>query len=501
MNQPVMIAGAGPVGLFLAAELALAGVPVVILEQAEDPASPLKRLPFGRRGLWTTTLEALYRRGLLDVLVEALGDQSTGPADAHWARGSRRPGGHFAGIPVFDDGSESRPWRLAGPAGDSLMIDTLTLEQVLTRRAEELGVEIRRGLGVTAVETSESGVRVRAGSLAFETPWLIGCDGGRSTVRKSAGFQFQGTEPEFTGYSVLVDLDDPEGLPQGRHYTPAGMFTYGHAEGRPAALSMAEFDGGVYHRAQPVTREHVQAVLRRVTGSQLVVKTLHQSTTFTDRAFQVSSYRQGRVLLAGDAAHVHSPLGGQGLNLAIGDAMNLGWKLAAVCKGKADAGLLDSYEQERIPVGAAVLDWSRAQVALMRPSRASRALEAILRDLIATPDGAAYFADRVRGASQRYDLGEEHPLVGRSCPDFELHDGLRLGQHLRSGRGLLLDFEGDPRLAEIASGHPNLDYLPRDAQDRLGLTAMLIRPDGIVAWVAADEPRLEAAARAAERWF
>jgi 2-polyprenyl-6-methoxyphenol hydroxylase-like FAD-dependent oxidoreductase len=499
--ERVVVAGAGPVGLLLACELALAGVSVLVLEQADDPVTPLKRLPFGRRGLWTSSLEALHRRGLLDPLVEALGDQTGALADAHWARGSRRPAGHFAGIPLFDEGSAGQTWRLAGPAGDSLMIDTLTLEEVLSVRAAALGVEVRRGVGVDGVEASDRGVRVRAGSDVFEAAWLVGCDGGRSAVRKSAGFQFEGSEPEFTGYSVLVELAQPEALAQGRHYTASGMYSYGQSGSRPGALSMVEFDGGVFHRAQPVTREHVQAVLGRVTGRELEVKVLHQATTFTDRAFQVTAYRLGRVLLAGDAAHVHSPLGGQGLNLGIGDALNLGWKLAAVCRGWAAHDLLDSYERERLPVGAAVLDWSRAQVALMRPSRSSRALEAIVRDLIATPDGSAYFADRVRGVSLRYDLGDDHPLVGRSVPDFELSDGLRIGEHLRAGRGVLLDFEGDSRLAEISSAPPGLDYLCCAAQDRLGLRAVLIRPDGVVAWVAESGPELESAARAVSRWF
>jgi len=149
------------------------------------------------------------------------------------------------------------------------------------------------------------------------------------------------------------------------------------------------------------------------------------------------------VLLAGDAAHIHSPLGGQGLNLGLGDAMNLGWKLASTVRGHAPDGLLDSYGSERHPVGADVLDWSRAQVAIMRPSRSSRALEAIIRDLIATGDGATYFAERVWGVCLRYDLGEGHALAGRSVPDFELGDGTRAGDLLRTGAGLLLDF--DPR--------------------------------------------------------
>ena len=214
------------------------------------------------------------------------------------------------------------------------------------------------------------------------------------------------------------------------------------------------------------------------------------------------AYRKGRVLLAGDAAHIHSPLGGQGLNLGLGDAMNLGWKLAATIRGDAPVGLIDSYLSERHPVGAQVLDWSRAQVALMRPSRSSRALEAIIRDLIATRDGATYFAERVWGVSLRYDLGGGHPLVGRSAPDFELVDGTKLGELLRKGKGLLLDFDASAPLQALASRWSGrITYVAGDAKDRLGLSAVLVRPDGFVAWAGEAVPNHEEAAQAASRWF
>ena len=292
-----------------------------------------------------------------------------------------------------------------------------------------MGAEIRRGFSVEEFDQSDEEVTVHAGGETFRGRWLVGCDGGRSTVRKAGGFEFVGTDPEFTGYSVEVEMADPETLRPGRHYTPTGMYTYA----RPGTIAMVEFDGGAFHRIQPITLEHVQAVLRRISGTDVTVTALQLATTWTDRAYQATAYRKGRVLLAGDAAHIHSPLGGQGLNLGLGDAMNLGWKLASTIRGDAPAGLLDSYLSERHPVGAQVLDWSRAQVALMRPSRSSRALEAIIRDLIDTRDGATYFAERVWGVSLRYDLGGGHPLVGRSAPDFELADGTKLGELLRNG--------------------------------------------------------------------
>jgi hypothetical protein len=263
---------------------------------------------------------------------------------------------------------------------------------------------------------------------------------------------------------------------------------------------IADFDGGASHRVEPITREHVQAVLRRVSCTDVTVDALKIASTWTDRSKQATTYRKGRVLLAGDAAHIHSPLGGQGLNLGLGDAMNLGWKLAASLRGDAPDGLLDSYSAERQPVGARVLDWTRAQVALMRPS--SRALQAVVRDLIETRDGATYFAERVWGVSLRYDLGDEHPLVGRSCPDFELEDGTRLGARLREGNGLLLDFGPRPAL-EALDGlwGRQVTYVPGAARDRLGLTALLVRPDGFVAWASDTTPSPGEVERAAARWF
>jgi hypothetical protein len=206
------------------------------------------------------------------------------------------------------------------------------------------------------------------------------------------------------------------------------------------------------------------------------------------------------VRLAGDAAHVHAPLGGQGLNLGLGDAMNLGWKLAAVLRGDAPDGLLDSYTAERHPIGEHILEWTRAQVALLRPDRQSRALAAIMRDLMATRDGASYFAERVWGVSLRYDLGDEHPLVGRSCPDFELEDGTRIGTLLRDGNGLLLDFDRQLRtLDDFWSDR--VKYIANDAKDRLGLRAVLVRPDGFVAWATDATCSADEVKRAAARWF
>jgi len=266
-------------------------------------------------------------------------------------------------------------------------------------------------------------------------------------------------------------------------------------------LRMVEFDGGTHHRGEPITREHLQAVLRRISGTRVDITAVRRVTTWTDRAHLATEYRRGRVLLAGDAAHIHSPLGGQGLNLGIGDAMNLGWKLAATVQGHAAAGLLESYQRERRPVAEQILDWSRAQVALMRPSRSAQALRAIFRDLIATRDGATYVAERVWGMSIRYALGGDHPLVGRSAPNIELGDGKHLNEHLRHGRALLLDFSGSDRLRAVATRvGEHVTYLRCRARAPSDLRALLVRSDGYIAW-ASERPSGEGdVADALSRW-
>jgi 2-polyprenyl-6-methoxyphenol hydroxylase-like FAD-dependent oxidoreductase len=499
VTHDVVIAGGGPVGLFLACELRLAGLSVLVLEQARDPRSPLKRLPFGMRGLSAPTIDAFQRRGLLDAIAPPQPAKDP-PSAAHWMHQPRRPGGHFAGIQFYLDRIDASAWpyRLPASAGTTMAVEMEHLETVLAARAVALGVEVRRGLGVEALDPAEDGVTIRAGGETFRGGWLVGCDGGRSTVRKACGFAFVGTDPEFTGYSVDVEMADPDKLAPGRHYTPTGMYTYA----RPGTIAMVDFDGGACHRTRSITPEHVQAVLRRVSGTDVTLTTLRLATTWTDRAHHATTYRKGRVLLAGDAAHIHSPLGGQGLNLGLGDAMNLGWKLAATIRGDAPAGLLDSYERERHPVGEQILDWSRAQVALMRPTRSTRALEAIIRDLIDTRDGATYFAERVWGISLRYDLGGDHPLVGRSVPEFELTDGRKVSDILRGGRGLLLDFNAGTPLQALAGGwRGRIAYVAADARDRREVSAVLVRPDGVVAWADDAAPNPEDAARAASRWF
>ena len=495
----VIISGAGPVGLFLACELALARCSVLILEKAENPHSPLKQLPFGIRGLSAPTIEALYRRGLLKELEVHKHLKNPHKTSAP-VQGPGRQGGHFAGIPFHDGNVDTSQWsyRLPSSTATNLLSEMEELESALARRAATLGVAIKQGLAITDFHQNADGVTVLSGDQSFQGKWLVGCDGSRSVVRKTGGFEFAGTEPEFTGYSAQIDIADPEKLGPGRNLTPTGMYF----QSQPGYLVMVEFDGGAAHSAEPVTLEHLEKVLRRVSNADVTISALHAATTWTDRARQATSYRNGRILLAGDAAHIHSPLGGQGLNLGLGDAMNLGWKLAATVQKRAPEGLLDSYQTERHPIGAEVLDWSRAQVSIMRPNPDARALNAIFRDLMNTRDGATYIAGRVWGVFTRYNLGGDHPLVGHSVPNFEFEDGTSIGELMHDGQGILLDFDRNAFLRNVASEYGDrIRYVSGSAKDRLSLSAVLIRPDGIIAWASDNDPDCSELQQAAARWF
>ncbi|WP_433664096.1 FAD-dependent oxidoreductase [Nocardia sp. CA-128927] len=494
----VVIVGAGPVGLFLACELGLAGCAVLVLEREAEPESPWRTAPLGMRGLFTTSIGAFYRRGMLDPLLTASG----GPADPGADEPARpRNVGHFAGM-MLDPAKvdlDVLPFRLPSPTPGFMMTSLEAVETILSERAAELGVQIRRGAAVSAIVQETDSVVVHVGEDEYAARWVVGCDGGRSTVRRLAGFEFVGTEPQFTGYVALTTIADPEQLSPGFNLTPTGMYLRMPASGH---IGMMDFDGGTFDRSQQLTRDHLQAVLRRVSGTDVTLSEVHLASSFTDRAMQTTTYRQGRVLLAGDAAHIHSPLGGQGLNTGLGDAVNLGWKLAATVRGHAPDGLLDTYSAERHPIGAKVLDWSRAQVEVMRPGPYAGALQGVIRDLLATRDGTTYVFEKVSGASIHYDLGGEHPLVGRDAPDFQLADGTRLGDLMQDGRGVALDFSTDRRLHDAATGWENqLRYAAGAVRNDLGLGALLIRPDGIVAWAAGRHFDREEFERAARQWF
>ncbi|MGW2642508.1 FAD-dependent monooxygenase [Streptomyces sp. NPDC001348] len=512
-DYDVVVAGAGPVGLFLGCELRLGGARVLVVERLTEVDETIKA-----GSINTPSAVAFYRRGLLPELAAVWEKIMGGLRAFARARGDggepRLPpkfAGHFAGImmsaDLFDDADPA--FADVGPAGEAgLGVPQAELERILAAHAEKLGVEVRRGVELTGFTDDGGGVTVALAPAGGSAPeevragWLVGCDGGRSTVRKLAGFDFPGTPPEITGYQAVVDMTGAERLGTGWNTTDTGTYVNGPFPGRVLTV---EFDGPPADRSSPVTTEELQAALRRVSGvPEVTVHKVRSVTRFTDNARQATTYRKGRVLLAGDAAHVHSPFGGQGLNLGIGDAMNLGWKLAAVARGRAPETLLDSYTAERHPIGAWVLDWTRAQIALMRPDRHARALRRVVTDLALTTTGTTYLVKQISGVWQHYDLPGDHPLTGHSAPDLDLADGTRLGDHLHTGRALLLDLTDDPALRARADGYAGLvDVVTTTCPARPDLAALLVRPDGFVAWASdgGEEISGTSLAEALERWF
>ncbi|MFN3007365.1 rifampin monooxygenase [Mycolicibacterium wolinskyi] len=471
----VIIAGAGPTGLMLGCELRLHGVNVVVLERDTEPTKVVRSL-----GLHARSIEVMDQRGLLERFL---------------AVGRQHPlGGFFAAI------RKPPPQRLDTAHAYVLGIPQTISDRLLTERAVELGVDIRRGHELVGLSQDEHGVRVEvAGPGALDgatlrARYLVGCDGGRSTVRKLLGVGFPGepatvetligavevgVSPETLGAVVAearktqirfgaMPLDDGAY----RIVVPAD----GLAEDRSAAPTLAEF----------------KRQLRATAGTDLGVHSPRWLSRFGDATRLADRYRVGRVLLAGDAAHVHPPAGGQGLNLGIQDAFNLGWKLAAEI-GWAPSGLLDTYEVERRPVAADVLENTRAQMTLMSLDPGAQAVRRLVDELMDFDEVNRHLTEKIIATAIRYDFGDGHDLLGRRLRDIRMHRG-RLYEHMHTGRGLLLDQTG--RLS-VAGWGDRVDRVA-DGSDELAEPAVLLRPDGHVAWVGDEQQDLR---RALVRWF
>ncbi|WP_437808063.1 FAD-dependent monooxygenase [Sorangium sp. So ce1078] len=486
----VVVVGAGPVGLLLAIELKLGGAGVMVLERLTAPSVAIKGTSVGPLGA-----ETLQRRGMGPALAEAEDRTfaAMGPAGVERrAQAYRSRGGHFAVLPLRLDAAREPERRMC-------WVDQQGLEAILGKRAAALDIEVRRGCEVTDVEQHDDGVAVhwtsQDGPDHARCAWLVGCDGGRSSIRKMAGLAFPGTPPSLTMYQAVLDLDHPERLPRGLPRMREGGFMYGP---RPRRLVMTDFSGPPADRKAPVTREELEGVLRRISGADVRVTAIEQANRFTDSARLVDTYRRDRVLLAGDAAHIHSPLGGQGLSLGLVDAANLGWKLAAVVRGDKPDSLLDSYTSERRPVAEAVLANTLAQIALMRPDPHSIAMRDIFAKLLELDGVSGYIDGLMSGLATRYDLGSEQDVVGRLTGDRSVGRAdvrTSLFAEMAEGEGILLDASPDGHAAGLAAGFTRVRCLPVDAGP-----SMLIRPDGCIAW-AGDVGDVEGLVDALERWF
>jgi 2-polyprenyl-6-methoxyphenol hydroxylase-like FAD-dependent oxidoreductase len=459
----VIVAGAGPTGLTLACELALAGADVLVVERLAHRIEQTKGGTIQPR-----TQELLELRGLLEPMrARAL---------------SREPGGgHFAMLPVPLD---CTAWDTAHPY--PLSIPQWEVEEVLEERATALGAKVLREAPVTAVEQSGDGVVVTAGGRRIEARYLVACDGGHSTVRKLLGAPFPGEPGTFTAVLADVRLSSVSDLvPK----TIGHISTLTRQAGDrwvmlvPIGGDRYRFTGGMageeeQAKDRPVTFEEIAESLRVVFGEQTVLAAVDNASRFGDATRQVESYRSGSVFFAGDAAHIHPPFGGQGLNLGVQDAFNLGWKMAAALRGRATADLLDTYHAERHPAGAWVLHITQAQrvLASPRPGPDVVELREVFTGLMRLPEANRHLAGLMSGLSHSYDLPGGHPLAG----------------HRVAGLDPSLFASGKPVLLDLAGILPH-DLGATRAQPVDGLPgAILVRPDGYAAWAADKDPDLDA---------
>jgi len=485
----VVVVGAGPVGLLTAIELTLGGVRVCVLERLAAPSLVLKAGGIGPLGI-----EALQRRGMTAALVAA---QARTFAMMQIEPNQRifgpRISGHFAGLMLVRTDAQKEPDRRGSP------VDQQAIEAMLSDRVRSLGIEVRRECDLKGLVQHADGVDVTWSSGTGEgharCSYLVGCDGGHSHVRKMAGFEFPGSDPTLTMYQALAEVDHPERLlPQGFRYTSGGMF--GYFFGR---VFMIDFSGPPKDRQAPVTHGEFEAVLRRVSGADVRVKAFENASRWTDNTRLVDTYRKGRVLLAGDAAHIHSPFGGQGMSLGLVDAANLGWKLAAVLRGEMPESLLDTYTAERRPVAEAVLSNTLAQTAIMRPDIQSSAMRDIVANLMQFDDANRFLGEMMSGLSIRYDLGSTTDDVGRVIGDRPIRHGdtvVSLYDVMQDGIGVLLDASTEGKASElVAAAAQRIRCVAIDTGP-----SMLIRPDACVAW-AGKENSTDGLDEAVRRWF
>ena len=477
----VVIAGAGPTGLMLAGELALAGVDVAIVERRASQQLDGSRAS----GLHSRTIEVLDQRGI---------------ADRFLAQGQVAQVVGFAGIRLDISDFPTRH-------NYGLALQQSHFERILAAWVSELGVPIAREREVTGFAQDDTGVDVQlSDGQSLRADYLAGCDGGRSVIRKAAGIDFPGLDPSTSWLIAEVEMDEEPEF--GFRRDGAGTHAIGRREAEePVRVVLTERD--LKHTGDPNMGDLREALVA-VYGTDYGLRSANWISRFTDMTRQAASYRHGRVLLAGDAAHVHPPHGGQGLNTGVQDAVNLGWKLAQVVNKTSPESLLDTYHAERHPVGARVLHNTMAQIALSSPGDRHQALRDTMAELLSMDEPRRRIAAMISGLDIHYDLGEGHPLVGWRIPDLDLHtaDGpTQVFTLLHDARPVLLNL-GEPggfdispsanRVRLVDACHDGVWELPVLGEIAAPM-AVLIRPDGHVAWAGdLTDPELP---HALSTWF
>jgi 3-(3-hydroxy-phenyl)propionate hydroxylase len=459
-EHALVIAGSGPTGMMLAAELTLAGTDVLVVERR-----PSFELESSRsRGLHSRTIEVLDQRGVVDRFL---------------AEGKAMQVQAFAGVPMDISDFPTRH-------NYGMALLQSHFERIMSGWIDELGVPILREREVTGFAQDDDGVDVAlSDGASIRTQYLVGCDGGRSAVRKAAGIEFAGWDPTTCWIHAEVEMEEqPE-------FGLRGGGGIGPAEGGRVGVTLIEPD---VTRTDEPTLDDLRAALIRVDGTDHGVHSARFISRFTDMTRQAVAYRRGRVLVAGDAAHVHPPMGGQGLNIGVQDSVNLGWKLAQVVKGTSPVSLLDSYQAERHPVGARVLHNTMAQRALGATDERTGALRDLVAELLTMDEPRKHVAGMISGLDVHYDLGDGHPMLGRRMPDLDIAtaDGpARVFELLHDAKPVLLNLgeHGSFDITPWADRVQMIDaaYVGPWELPVLGSvtapTAVLIRPDGHVAWV------------------
>jgi 2-polyprenyl-6-methoxyphenol hydroxylase-like FAD-dependent oxidoreductase len=481
-EHAVVIAGGGPTGKMLAAELVLAGVDAVIVERRESPAIESSRAG----GLQARTIEVLDQRGVGERFVSA---------------GKPMQTLHFPTVLDIGDFPTRRPYGLA--------LWQRRVEEIMGEWVAELGVAVQRGCDVTGFTQDDDGVDVALrDGRSLRASHLVGCDGGRSVVRKAAGIEFQGWDAATSSLVAEAKLEDESDVGT-MHTDDKGVYAMGRLEDGHVRIVVREED---LTRTDEPSLADLSAAMTAAWGTDFGVHDARWISRFTDAARQAATYRQDRVLLAGDAAHVHTPMGGQGLNTGVQDAVNLGWKLAQVVKGVAPDSLLDTYHAERHPVAERVLQKTMALTALRRGDVRSEALHDTVAELMQQDGPRKAMAGMLSGLDIHYDLGEGHPLLGRRMPDLDLVTGdgpRRMYDLLHDARPALVNL-GAPDSVDVGAWADRVPLVDATYDGPWELpvlgavaapAAVLVRPDGHVAWVGDGDPAQLALADALGTWF